>query len=56
MMSIYQTDAYTFPFIAGVDVYVLTAVLIIGFTVLANIILRKKIRLIDMVGVLKSNE
>jgi putative ABC transport system permease protein len=56
MMSMYQTDAYTFPFIAGVDVYALTAVLIIGFTVLANLILRKKIRLIDMVGVLKSNE
>ncbi|HEX2945595.1 MAG TPA: FtsX-like permease family protein [Clostridia bacterium] len=56
MMSMYQTDAYTFPFIAGMDVYAITAVFIICFTILANLILRKKIKVINMVEVLKSNE
>ena len=56
MFSMYETDAYNFVFIAGARAYLLAAVLSIGFTVLANLILMKKIRTISMVEVLKSNE
>jgi len=56
MMAVYNTDAYTFPFIAGAEVYLMTAVLIMSFTLLANLVLRKKMKVINMVEVLKSNE
>lgn len=56
MMASYETDAYTFPFISGAETYILAAILTLGFTVLANLTLVKKIKKIDMVEVLKSNE
>lgn len=56
MMSMYETDAYSFVFVAGTEAYLLAAVLTTGFTVLANLILARKIKVIDMVEVLKSNE
>ncbi len=56
LLSMFQTDMYNIPFIAGPGIYVLTAVLIIGFTIFANCILSKKIKAISMVEVLKSNE
>ncbi|MCX7708768.1 MAG: ABC transporter permease [Clostridia bacterium] len=56
MMSMYDSDAYSFVFIAGNGAYILAGVLTVGFTVLANLTLMKKIRNISMVEVLKSNE
>lgn len=56
MMAAYETDAYTFPFVIGIDTYIVTAILTLGFTALANFTLMKKIRKIDMIEVLKSNE
>ncbi len=56
MMSMYETDAYSFVFVAGTGDYFLAAILTVVFTVLANLILMKKIRTISMVEVLKSNE
>lgn len=56
MMKMYETDMYTFPFVAKTGTYVLAAVLTIVFTILANLILTKKIRAVNMVEVLKSNE
>lgn len=56
MLSMYETDAYTIPFVMKGGSYALAAALTIGFTILANLTLRKKIRNIDMVEVLKSNE
>lgn len=56
MMMAYETDAYTIPFATGQGTYLLTVVLTAGFTALANLTLAKKIRNLDMVEVLKSNE
>ncbi|MCR4436728.1 MAG: FtsX-like permease family protein [Clostridiales bacterium] len=56
IMASFETEAYSFPFVARPGTYVLSAVLTAGFTVLANAILNKKINSIDMVEVLKSNE
>lgn len=56
MFSMYETDAYNFVFRAGTSAYLLAAILTLGFTFLANLILRNKIRAISMVEVLKSNE
>lgn len=56
MFSMYETDAYSFVFIAKSSAYFLAVILTLGFTVLANLILMKKIRTISMVEVLKSNE
>lgn len=56
MMASYESDAYTFPFLVGGRSYVLAAILIIGFTAIANFILMKKISRIGMVEVLKSIE
>lgn len=56
MMNMYDTDAYTIPFITGPGTYILSGALTVLFTVLANVTLMKKIRKIDMVEVLKSNE
>lgn len=56
MMSMYETDTYSFVFVPGTGAYFLAAIFTLGFTVLANLILMKKIRTISMVEVLKSNE
>lgn len=56
MMSAYETDAYTFPFIIQSKTYILSAALTLVFTALANLILMRKIKSINMVEVLKSNE
>ena len=56
MMSANTTEAYSFPFVASVKTYILSAVLTLVFTALANFILTKKIKSISMVEVLKSNE
>ncbi len=56
MMSMYETEAYSFVFAPKNSAYLFAAILTIIFTVLANIILMKKIRTISMVEVLKNNE
>jgi putative ABC transport system permease protein len=56
MMSANTTEAYSIPFVASVKTYILSAVLTLAFTALANFILTKKIKSISMVEVLKSNE
>lgn len=56
MMSAFETDAYTFPFVAELKTYVISAILTAAFTLAANFILSKKIKSINMVEVLKSNE
>ncbi|MGI6777337.1 MAG: FtsX-like permease family protein [Acetivibrionales bacterium] len=56
MISMFDTDAYSFIFMAETKDYLLAAVLTIIFTIMANLILTKKIKRINMVEVLKSNE
>jgi len=56
MMSVSNTDSYSFPFIVTVKTYLLSLVLTMIFTAMANMVLSKKIRMIDMIAVLKSNE
>lgn len=56
MLAAFETDAYTIPFIVKTESYLLTAILIFAFTFLANRALSKKIRTINIVEVLKSNE
>lgn len=56
MMSTFTTDAYSFPFVAEFGTYVLSAILTFIFTMLANFILMKKIKSINIVEVLKSKE
>lgn len=56
LMASSETDAYTIPFVLGIGSYILAALLTLGFTALANLTLIKKIRSINMVEVLKSNE
>ena len=56
MMAMSNTDAYSFPFIVSLNAYILSAGLTLMFTALANFILTKKIKSIDMIAVLKSNE
>lgn len=56
LLASFETDAYSFPFVVKTEAYLITALLIFTFTFLANWALSKKIRTIDMVEVLKSNE
>ncbi|MGE5474667.1 MAG: FtsX-like permease family protein [Ignavibacteriales bacterium] len=56
MLSVSNTDSYTFPFIVTLQTYLLSLVLTMIFTGMANFVLTKKIRDIDMIAVLKSNE
>jgi putative ABC transport system permease protein len=56
MMAMFDTDIFSFAFIEEIRTYILAAALSVIFTVLANFLLRKKIRSISMVEVLKSNE
>ena len=56
MFSMYDTDVYNFVFITGARSYIIASILTISFTVLANLILIKKIGALSMVEVLKSNE
>lgn len=56
MMLSFTTDFYSFPFIAESRTYVLSAVLTLLFTMLANFILMKKIKSISIVEVLKNRE
>lgn len=56
MMSTFTTDFYSFPFVTKSLTYVYSIALTIVFTVLANLILMKKIRKISIVEVLKNRE
>ena len=56
LMAMVQTDTYSFKFVAGTQTYLLAAALTVGFTLLANLTLMRKISRINMVEVLKSNE
>jgi len=56
MFSVYDTETYSFVFVAETKAYFLAAILTLGFTFLANLILTKKIMSISMVEVLKSRE
>lgn len=56
MSTMAEMDAYTFPFVISSESYLITAALTLIFTAAANFILTKKIRTLDMIAVLKSNE
>lgn len=56
MMAMNSTDAYSFPFVTSLQSYVYTIILTLVFTAMANLVLTKKIKNIDMISVLKSNE
>ena len=56
MMTTLTTDFYSFPFVTNSLTYILSAALTIVFTVMANLILMKKIKSISIVEVLKSRE
>lgn len=56
LMTTMTTDFYSMPFITKLWTYVLAAVLTFVFTVMANMILMKKIKSISIVEVLKSRE
>lgn len=56
MMSMYTTDAYSFPYVIKPESYLIAAVVTFVFTVLANLILMRKIRSISIVEVLKNRE
>lgn len=56
IMSMTDTDAYSFQFILKFKTYVLSIVLTFVFTVITNFVLMRKIKSIDMVETLKSGE
>jgi putative ABC transport system permease protein len=56
LLAAFETDAYSIPFVVKAEAYFVTTFLIFAFTFLANWALSKKIRRINMVEVLKSNE
>lgn len=56
MLSVSSTDSYTFPFVVTAKTYLLSLVLTMVFTAVANFVLTKKVKNIDMIAVLKSNE
>jgi putative ABC transport system permease protein len=56
MMTVFETDVYSFVFTAKTLTYIIAVILTIAFTLLANLTVIRKIRSIDMVKVLKSNE
>jgi putative ABC transport system permease protein len=56
LMQFYETDFYSFPIVLNMESYLLAALMTAAFTVFANLILRRKITGVDMVGALKSNE
>ena len=56
MLSMSSTDFYSFPLVIDIKSYMIAIVLTLVFTALANFVLYKKIKKIDMIAVLKSNE
>lgn len=56
LMKISSTDNMDIPFVINYQAYIIAAVLTILFTALANFVLMKKIRSINVVEILKSRE
>ena len=56
MMTTFTTDFYSFPFVTKPLTFLLSIILTIFFTVMANVILMRKIKSISIVEVLKSRE
>lgn len=56
MMTTFTTDFYSFPFVTESWTYVFSIALTIVFTIMANLILMKKIKKISIVEVLKNRE
>jgi len=56
IMKMFDSDSLSIPFITSSKTYIIAAALTVLFTFLANNILMNKIKSIDMVEVLKSNE
>jgi len=53
---VYDTDLFRFPFIVRPDSMLYTALTVLGFTLLANLAVRRRIRGLDFVEVLKARE
>lgn len=56
MVYAFTTDLYRFPFYIAPSSYVITSALAIGFVLIANLAVRRRIGRLDMVEVLKSRE
>ncbi len=56
LTKLYETDLFRFPFIIRADSVAWTVVIVMGFTVLANLLLRRRTRELDLVEVLKARE
>lgn len=54
MMEAYSTDTYSFPYVVSFSSYVYTVLLTIGFTMMSNLLLTKKIKRISLTDVLKN--
>ena len=52
----YETDLYRFPFVLRPETVLLTAVVVIAFTVLANLVVQRRVRRLDLIEVLKARE
>lgn len=54
--TVYESDIYTIPSVQSADTYIITVILMLVFTAMANIVVRRKIKKLNIVDVLKSNE
>ncbi len=52
----YETDLYRFPFVLRPETMLMTAVIVIGFTLLANMVVQRRVRRLDLIEVLKARE
>lgn len=56
LMSTSSTDSYSFPYVIETKTYIMTILLTLVFTFFTNLMLVKKIKVIDMIEVLKNKE
>ena len=56
LSSLYDTDLYRFPFVLSGKSMFITAMTVLGFAVLANLAVRRRLHSLDLVEVLKARE
>jgi putative ABC transport system permease protein len=56
LMSQFETDLFTFPYVTNTAIYGKSALFIIAAVVVATLVVRRGVDRLDMVGVLKSRD
>ncbi|MHC4550321.1 MAG: ABC transporter permease [Planctomycetota bacterium] len=56
LSRLYDTDLFRFPFVIRIESVLWTVVIVLGFMLLANLLVRRRVRRLDIVEVLKARE